>query len=181
MTIEQLSQGPTRHIVLTMPGYVDAALRRFKVTLTRPTHAPAYCPRIAFGKSPPSAIQDESLPLSNINDIKFIQEVIGVFLYYARAVDATMIVTLNKLASRQANPTAALLNDVHIFLQYAATHRDARVVFYPSSMTLMTHSDASYLSEPEARSRAGGFFFLPRKGTPDSSQAVNGRNYGWNK
>jgi hypothetical protein len=41
-------------------------------------------------------------------------------------------------------------------------------------MTLMTHSDASYLSEPEARSGAGGFFFLPRKGTPDSSQAVNG-------
>jgi hypothetical protein len=48
---------------------------------------------------------------------------------------------------------------VHL-LNYAATHPDA------SEMQLHTHSDASYLSKSEARSRAGGYFFLDGKDDP---------------
>jgi len=39
----------------------------------------------------------------------------------------------------------------------------------PTDMILNVHSDASYLSAPKARSRAGGYFFLgslPRDGDP---------------
>jgi hypothetical protein len=46
------------------------------------------------------------------------------------------------------------------FLDYAATHPDAILTHKRSDMVLMVHSDASYLSEPKARSRAGGHFFL---------------------
>ena len=42
----------------------------------------------------------------------------------------------------------------------AATWPNAVVTYRPSNMVLHVHSDASYLSENEARSRAGGYHFL---------------------
>jgi hypothetical protein len=46
------------------------------------------------------------------------------------------------------------------FLDYASTQEDAVIMYRKSNMVLAIHSDASYLSEPRARSRAGGHFFL---------------------
>jgi hypothetical protein len=40
------------------------------------------------------------------------------------------------------------------------THQDAIITYRASNMILAAHSDASYLSETKARSRAGGHFFL---------------------
>jgi hypothetical protein len=48
---------------------------------------------------------------------------------------------------------------VHL-LNYAATYPDAAVRFHKSDMVQYIHSDASYLSEPKARSRVGGYFYL---------------------
>jgi hypothetical protein len=107
------------------------------------------------------AIIDRSNPITDKDVIKYIQEVIGVFLYYARAVDYTMITTVNKLASRQANPTEDLLSAIDHFLQYASSNSAAEVIYYPSSMKLITHSDASYLSESKARSRGGDSSSFP--------------------
>jgi len=45
-------------------------------------------------------------------------------------------------------------------LDYLATQEDAVLSYHASDMVLAVHSDASYLSKPEARSRAGGHFFL---------------------
>ena len=53
------------------------------------------------------------------------------------------------------------------FLSYAATHPDAIIQFKKSDMTLKIHSDASYLSEDNARSRVGCLMFLGN--THDSS------------
>ena len=41
-----------------------------------------------------------------------------------------------------------------------ATNPNAVVRFYTSDMILNLHSDASYLSAWQGRSRAGGYFFL---------------------
>ena len=40
------------------------------------------------------------------------------------------------------------------------THPDAIIRFYKSDMILQIHSDASYLTAPKSRSRAGGNLFL---------------------
>jgi hypothetical protein len=45
---------------------------------------------------------------------------------------------------------------VHQFLDYAATYPNAIITYKASDMILAIHSDTSYLSEPKARSRAGG-------------------------
>ena len=88
------------------------------------------------------------------------------FLYYARAVDATMLTALGSIATQQANPTENTMTKVQQFLDYAATHPDAIVTYRASDMILAGHSDASYLSETKARSRAGGHFFMSND-TPD--------------
>ena len=48
-------------------------------------------------------------------------------------------------------------------LDYVATHPNARIRYVASDMILNLHSDASYLSEPKAKSRAGGHFWIGNK------------------
>ena len=69
------------------------------------------------------------------------------------------------------------MRDVQHLLDYLATHSEAKVRYYASEMVLNIHSDASYLSEPEAKSRLAGHFFMgsiPRKG---KSIKMNGAIY----
>ena len=79
----------------------------------------------------------------------------GTFLYYARAVDPTMLVALSAIAADQADPTENTYEKTLYFLDYVATHPDAIITFKKSKMVLAIHSDASYLTEPKARSSAG--------------------------
>ena len=83
-----------------------AALKRFNhVAPKKPQHQPyphtkpKYGQKVQYTKG-----ADDSPPLSK-SDKKFFQEVVGVFLYYARAVDLTMLAALGSLASEQASPT----------------------------------------------------------------------------
>ena len=116
--------------------------------------------------------RDTSPPIDQLR-LKRIQQIIGVFLYYARAVDESMLCALNKLASRQANPTEELERDVDRFLQYAATYPNGKLTFWPSGLVLFVHSDASYASETNSRSRAGGFFYLGWRHISGNNQ-ING-------
>jgi hypothetical protein len=51
--------------------------------------------------------------------------VIGVLLYYGRAVDSTILVGLSSLAAAQSKPTAQTLFLTKWLLNYAATNLDA--------------------------------------------------------
>ena len=104
---------------------------------------------------------DESA-LVSATELTFIQQVIGKFLYYARAVDCTMLTVLNKLSTTQTTKTATtkIMDKIIWFLDYAATHPDAKVRYHASGMVLHIQSDASYLSVKNAKSRVGGHFYL---------------------
>ena len=81
----------------------------------------------------------------------------------------TILTALSEIASQQAAPTEKTMQRVNTFLNYMATHPDAIIRYYASDMILNVHSDASYLTAPKARSRAGGHFFLgslPKDGCP---------------
>ena len=84
-----------------------------------------------------------------------------------------MLTTLNKVASRQSQPTTLLLNDVQHFLQYAATYPEAALTYTASGMHLVLWSESSYLSETNSRSRAGGHHYLTNNGDPTTAP-VNG-------
>ena len=55
----------------------------------------------------------------------YIQQVLGTFLYYARAVDSTMLVALSAIASSQSAPTEETMEMVLYFMDCAASHPDA--------------------------------------------------------
>jgi hypothetical protein len=83
-------------------------------------------------------------------DTKHVQEVLGMLLFYARAVDSTLLPAIGTLASQQAHGTKATLEALTQLLNYCAMHPDAKVHFIASDMVLHVHSNASYLSAPKA-------------------------------
>ena len=52
------------------------------------------------------------------------------------------------------------MDKVKQFLDYVASHEEPVLTYSASEMVLAGHSDGSYLSERNARSRAGGHWFL---------------------
>jgi hypothetical protein len=102
-------------------------------------------------------------------DIKEIECVIGSILYYAQAVNITVLMALSSITIEQSKQTSNMMVKTKQLLDYLATYPDATVHFRASNMILNIHSDASYLSEPGARSRACGHFFMglsPKDGNP---------------
>ena len=71
-----------------------------------------------------------------------------------------MLVALNTFSRHQAQPTQETIDKVNQLLDYAATNPDAVIEYNPSDIILKIHSDASYLSEPRAKSRVGGHKYL---------------------
>jgi hypothetical protein len=112
----------------------------------------------------------DTLALLPKEDKKFIQEVIGTFLYYAQCGDSTMLAALGSIATQQANPTKNTMKKVRQFLDYASTHPNAILMYLASDMDLAGHSNASYLSKSKACSWAGGHFFMSNKTMAPSSQ-----------
>ena len=102
-------------------------------------------------------------------------QVTGTFLFYARAIDSTMLPALSAIASQQNAPTKNTLKRVKQFLDYAATQEEAIITYSASNMVLSIHSDASYLSENNARSRAGGHHYLSNhdKNPPNNGAVLN--------
>jgi hypothetical protein len=84
-------------------------------------------------------------------------------LYYAQAVDPTVSMPLNDITMEQTKATKKTQAATDQLLDYLATHPDATIRYHAFHMILHIHSDASYLSVSNARSRIGGLFFLGNK------------------
>ncbi len=89
-----------------------------------------------------------------------------------------MLVALGTIAATQATGTKYTNTIVNHLLDYCHTHPDATLRYRASDMVLKIHSDASYLSEAKARSRAGGHFYL---GDQPSNQPERGNGAILNK
>ena len=87
-----------------------------------------------------------------------LQEILGTLLYYARALDSTLLTAISELGTEQSRGTAATMVKVTQLLNYCATNPEATIRYTASDMVLHIDSDASYLSVTKARSRAAGFF-----------------------
>jgi hypothetical protein len=165
-----------RTVDISIPGYIERALMRFEhPPPTRPQHSPHVWTKPTYGAAIQYAPSHDNSAALDAKDTKRVQEVLGTLLFYARAVDSTMLTAIGTLASQQAHGTAATLQALTHLLNYCATHPDARVRFTASDMVLHVESDASYLTAAKARSRAAGYLYLssqpddPSKPpTPDS-------------
>ena len=143
-----------------MPGYVMKQVKKYKHILQKRRHTPLQPLPRKYGKAAQEPTPaDTSKPL-NKEDTKLVEQVVGSFLFYGRAVDPIILHALNTIANDQNNPTENTLIQVKNFLDYMHTYPDATIRYYASDMILNVHSDASYLTAPKARSRIGGHFFL---------------------
>jgi hypothetical protein len=148
---------------ISMPGYVSNLLSKFQHDSPKhPQHTPSWYVTPVYGANTQYATRDETPPLT-AQQCLTIQKVTGSVLYYARAVDPTVLMPLNDIATEKtkaAEKTQAATNQM---LDFLATHLDATIRYHASDMVLRIHSDASYLSVSKARSRLGGLFFLGNK------------------
>jgi hypothetical protein len=150
-----------RTVDLSMPGYIKDALHKYQhAAPARPEHAPhKWNPPIYGAKT--QFVKDETIsPALSDKDVNKLQQLTGTLLYYDRAVDPTLIMPINVLASEQSKATAVTADKFIKLLKYCNTHPETKIRYHASDMILHIHSDASYISENEAKSRAGGFFYM---------------------
>jgi hypothetical protein len=152
-----------------MPGYVSNVLSKFQHDAPKhPQHTPSRYVTPVYGAKTQYATKDETPPLT-AQQCLTIQKVTGSVLYYSRAVDPTVLMPLNDIATEQTKATEKTQAATNQLLDYLATHPDATIRYHASDMILHIHSDASYLSVSNARSRLGGLFFLGNK-SPDQDK-----------
>ena len=95
---------------------------------------------------------------------KLLQQIIGYYLYYGRAIDNTILPSLGSISTSLSTSTwKELLSRVKWLLDYIETHSEPKIEYRASDMHLWVHTDASYLNESKARSRGAGYFFLSNK------------------
>jgi hypothetical protein len=165
----------THKVHLSMLGYIEKALVRFNhappdksQNQPHPHTVPIYGATIQYAKH-----IGQSSAATKANQ-KYIRQVVGVLLYYARAVDPTLLVTLSTLASAQAAPTEYTMSLVKCLLDYVATQPNTILTYKKSDMILSVHSNVSYLSKARAHSQVSGHFFCSKDSkNPSNNGAVH--------
>jgi hypothetical protein len=138
-----------------MPKYVTAAFHKFKHPASkRPQFAPYKHNQPQYGVKVQLTHPIDISPPATKLQRKRIQQVIGTFLYYACAVNGKAFVALSTLASQQSKATKSTVAATDQLMDYYATYPNA------SDMISKIHSNAGYLNKSEARSHAGGHFYL---------------------
>jgi hypothetical protein len=130
---------------ISMPGYVANVLNKFQHAFPKQPQytpskyiTPSYCAKTQY------ATRDET-PLLSTKKCTNIQNITGSVLYYARAVDPTVLMHLNDITTEQTKATEKTQAAADQLLDYLATHPDATIRYHVSDMILHIHSDASYL------------------------------------
>ena len=161
-----------RKIICSMPGYVARALKRFNITPTKPVHSPLPYQYPIFGQPTQLVVVDTTPPLDAAG-IKWVQEVVGVFLFLARAIDVMSLCALSKLDTQQSAPTENTKSQINHFLRYMSTWSEPSVTFWQSEMILKIDSDGSHQCERNSGSRAATYQYCGNS----NDDMINGSIY----
>ena len=147
--------------MVSMTNYVTKALHKFQhPTPWRAQYSPHQWTRPNYGATKQLATPLDTSPPILEELQRRIQQIVGKFLCYARAVDFTMLPDRNILVEQQSKPTKNTKTLITQFLDYAATNLSAIIQYKSIRMIIHIDSDASYLSETRARSHTGGKYYL---------------------
>ena len=163
---------------ISMPNYVPKALHRFQhPPPSKPQYSPHKWLAPIYGAKQQFATSDNS-DLLDKKGTQRVQSVAGTFLYYARAVDPTMLPALTEISSSQSAPSQHTKQACDMLMDYANTYPNAKIRYYASGMILHIDSDAAYLVMKNARSRIAGHYFLgdlpPRPPALPNPASTNG-------
>ncbi len=140
----------------------------------KPQHCPYTPAPKQYGADAQAPFPNDISPKLSADKIKVIQHIVGSILYYARAVNSTVLMALSSIASEQMKGTTNTMDKAKQLLDYLATHPDATIRFRALDMILNMHSDASYLCEANAQSHACGHFFTGLAPTDGDPIKLNG-------
>ena len=115
-----------RKVHISMPGYIQKALEKFQHPKpSRPQNSPHTHAIPIYGARAQFVTDTNDTPFLDKIAQKFIQAVTGTLLFYARAVDPTILVALSAIASQQAKPTQLTMERTRQLLDYCASQDDA--------------------------------------------------------
>ena len=157
----------TREVICSMDQYVQDALSELEVTKPKQHFkGPSKSPSINYGAKV-QYVEDDTSERLTPEQTKFIQRVIGKFLFLARAIDNTLLHALNDLACQVSKGTQRTWEATQHVLKYIACNPRPAIRYRASDMVLEAESDAAFDVTPDARSRAAGYIYL---GTADNTQ-----------
>ena len=85
-----------------MPGYIERALHRFQhPTPTKPEHSPHPWQKPTFSAKTQFALFPDATAALDAADKRCVLEVLGTLLFYARAIDSTLLAAIGELATEQ--------------------------------------------------------------------------------
>ena len=151
----------TQKVYTHMPGYLSKALLRFKHDVPKTKQNPPH-PHVApqYGAKEQYTTEEDTSPLLNKEEAKYVQAVAGTLLYYARVVYNTILPALSAIATKQAKPMEKTKATIKQLLDYCAMQEEPVIAYKASKMILAVHSDTGYCNKKNSRSQAGGHFFL---------------------
>jgi hypothetical protein len=117
-----------RTVYLSMPGYIKAALHKYQhAAPARPEHAPHMWNPPIYGAKTQYVEDETTSPALSDKDVNKLQQFTGTLLYYARAVDPTLILPINVLASKQSKATSVKSDKVINLINYCNTHLETKI------------------------------------------------------
>ncbi len=132
---------------LSMPGYIDNLLLKFKHPCPlKPRFFPYACLPISYGTKTQCSPDEDISALLDDTRKHCIQEIIGSLLHYACAVDNKLLVSLSAIAAKQSKATVTTEHAVHLLLDYVATYPNKGILYRASDMILYAHADAGFLN-----------------------------------
>jgi hypothetical protein len=157
-----------------MPGYLSKALLRFKHNVPK-TKQNSPHPHVApqYGAKEQYTTEEDTSPLLNKEEAKYVQAVAGTLLYYARVVDNTILHALSAIATEQVKPTEQTKATIKQLLDYCAMQEEPVIAYKASKMILAVHSNGGYCNEKNSRSQMGGHFSLSSNNEHPPQQRSN--------
>jgi hypothetical protein len=117
-----------RTLDISMPGYIKKLLQKYKHRMPkRQQHCPYSPAPKQYGAKAQAPLPVDISPKLSPEEIKEIQRVVGSILYYARAVDITVLMALSSIAIEQTKGTTSTMGKAKQLLDYLATHPDATI------------------------------------------------------
>jgi hypothetical protein len=144
---------------LSMPGYISQLLEQHTDRPLSFQQTPALYTPVQYGTKGAQQVTVDPTPAATDIAKQQLQSIVGSLLYYARAVDPSLMTAVCALSAQQSNPTEAATAAADRLLGYVAAYPDNQLVYRSSDMQLKFASDASHNSRPKGRSVGGGIIY----------------------
>ena len=155
-----------RTVTFSMPNYVRKDLHRFQnINRFGREYSPHICAPIKYGQKVQYSYLLDAAEYLSEKETNLVQQLCGNFLYYAIAIDNTILPALSDISSEQYKSKKKTAKQVDKILNYLASNTNVEIQYRASGIQLAIHSDAYYLSVSQDRIRASGVHFLS-KGPP---------------